>query len=225
MPCGTPCGFFVYMESEIDMDRHPRETYQTVRVAVWIPLLQAIASGALLGLFMVCILYFLGVFKLILAAAVASLVASVVWISGLRWWRGMAESIDNKLEIIPDITYLESEPEPYTVRIEMASDNGRVMRYVELPVPPNKLKALASGLLSGKSFTEAAWCGSSGIFSRAEFVQLREEMCKRGLLELNSPGYPARGYSLTRGGYAAIQYLAQVDTPPLLASGHQDSAY
>jgi len=204
------------------MDSHPRETYQTVRVAVWIPLLQALASGGLLGALAASVLYYLGASsKLILAGAMAALVASGVWLTGLRWWRRMVETIDSgqAVEVLP-YSYGElEEPEPYSVRIEMASDNGRHTRYINLPVSPGKLRQLANGLISGKSFTEASWCGSGGIFTRAEFVQLRDEMLTRGLLELNSPGYPARGYHLTRGGYAAIQYLSQIETTPLLEDG------
>lgn len=203
------------------MERHARETYHTIKVAVVIPLLQAVASGVLLGSLVAALLYMLELSgELMLAAVIAALVGSVAWISGLRFWREMVSSIDGKIEKIP-LSYVEPDelPEPGSVRVELIESGGRAGSYIELPCSPGKLKALASGLLSGKSFTEAVWCGSGGIFSRGEFAKLRDEMLRRKLLELNSPSTPARGYRLTRGGEACIRYLAESQAPPLLSDG------
>lgn len=206
------------------MERHARETYQTIKVAVWIPLLQAACSGVLLGALAAALLYLLELSALVLmlSAVIAALVASVAWVSGLRFWREMVSSIDGKVERIPLTSYVEPEqlPEPGSVRVELIQDSGRAGSYITLPASPGKLRALASGLLSGKSFTEAVWCGSGGLFSRSEYCKLRDEMLRRGLLALNSPSTPARGYKLTRGGEACIRYLAESEaTPPLLQSG------
>jgi hypothetical protein len=177
----------------------------------------------LLGALVAAILWMLELKTIILAfsAMVAALVGSVAWVSGLRFWREMVSSIDGKVERIP-LSYVEPEQlsEPGSMRVELIQDGGRAGSYITLPASPGKLRALASGLLSGKSFTEAVWCGSGGLFSRGEFCKLRDEMLKRRLLELNSPSTSARGYRLTRGGEACIRYLAESGaTPPLLQSG------
>jgi hypothetical protein len=205
------------------MERHARETYHTIKVAVVIPLLQAIASGLLLGTLVAALLYLLELNTAILAfsAMIAALVGSVAWVSGLRFWRDMVSSIDGKIERLPLYSQVEPDelPEPGTVRVELVESGGRAGHYIELPCSPGKLKALASGVISGKSFTEASWCGSNGLFSRGEFAKLRDEMLRRGLLMLNSPSTPARGYRLTRGGEAAFRYLAESQAPPLLSDG------
>lgn len=206
------------------MEHHARDSYLSVKVAVVIPLLQAAVSGLLLGSLAAAILWLLGLNTIIVAfttivaftMVVVSLVASAAWISGLRFWREMVSHLDGKIERIPLTSYVE--PEPDSVRVELIQDSGRAGSYISLPASPSKLKQLASGLLTGKSFTESSWCGAHGIFTRAEFVQLRDEMYKRGLLALNSPSTPARGYSLTPGGKACIRYLAETTTP-LLQSG------
>lgn len=190
----------------------------TFDVAVIIPLAQAAVSGLLLGAVAAVVAYALKLTAVLtVAAVVAILITSFVWLAAWRWWRRMLDSMAYQAE--PVSLYLgEQEPTPI-VRVELSRDNN--MQFIELPVAAEKLAALARGLADGKSFTESSWCsGSGGIFTRAEFCQLRDEMLHRGLLELNSPSTPARGYHLTRGGEACIRYLATT-TAPLLESGSE----
>lgn len=206
--------------------KHARDTYLSLLVAIGIPLLQAVASGVLIGAAAAALFYLLELSAVVvLSLLVAAGVAALVWISGLRWWRAMVASIDGTFERIP-LTHSYVEPdgylmEPPSVRIELVQADGRSGSYIHLPVSPSKLVTLARGLADGASFTEAAWCGSGGIFTRGEFIKLREEMLRRGLLVLNSPSTPARGYRLSRGGEAAIRYLADT-THPLLESNSFD---
>lgn len=198
------------------MDKHARDSYLTLRVAVVIPLLQAVITGLLVGSVAGVVLYLVEPLHQAIALLVFTAVASVAWLFAWRWWRSMLESIDSKIEKIPLQSYLEPEQIPSSVRVEMIESGGRAGEFIDLPISPGKLRQLATGLMNGKSFTEAAWCGSGGIFTRAEFAKLRDEMLRRKLIMLNSPSTPARGYSLTAGGKACIRYLAS--TTPLLES-------
>lgn len=191
--------------------------YLSYTVAVFIPLLQAGIIGVLAGAVAALVL---SLFEIPSVAAygclAAALTASLSWLSSVRWWRMMLESSTTpRSEILP---LYQPEPEPHTVKIELIEHGGNSGSYIDLPVAPSKLQALASGLQSGKSFTESSWCGGGGIFSRAEFCQLRDEMLRRGLLALNSPRTPARGYHLTRGGLACVRYLATATTPLIESS-------
>lgn len=196
------------------MDNKKQELYLTFLVSVTIPLAQAILTGLLLGAVAVAVLYIVGA-SIIIASLVAAFGAAAAWLASVRWWRRQLSSS----EVSSPLSYVEPEP----VRIELLYPNGA--DFIDLPVSMDKLTALARGLSSGASFTEASWCGGSNkVFSRAEFVQLRDEMLRRGLLELNSPSTAARGYRLTRGGAACVRYLAELHreelytTPRLLNS-------
>ena len=193
-----------------------KRAYLTYTAAVFIPLLQACIIGMLSMLITaaVCKLFENASTSMWMLLA-ASITASLSWLSSVRWWR--ERLIDAPAPALHQAPPLYKEPEPQSVKITLVESDGRAGSYLELPAPPSKLQALASGLMSGKSFTEAAWTGSGGIFTRAEFVKLRDEMLRRGLLELNSPSTAARGYSLTRGGRACIRYLATTTTPLLEA--------
>lgn len=190
-----------------------------IDIGVTIPLAQACISGLICGALAAMVAYIIKWPVLTTAAAAAILATSFVWLFMWRWWRRMLDTMIGYQPADREPLYIgDAEPEPVSVRIELADSHS--MQFIELPVSPDKLRALACGLMDGRSFTESSWCGSSGIFSRAEFVSLRDEMLKRGLLAANSTSTAARGYHLTRAGGAAIKYLAT--THLLLESGSTD---
>ena len=97
-----------------------------------------------------------------------------------------------------------------TVRLELASDNGRRLQFADLPVSHDLLIRFAQGVLDGQSLTEAAWCGNGNLFSsRSEFVTLRDALIGRKLASWNNPTCTARGWGLTRSGLAAFRYLSE----------------
>lgn len=99
------------------------------------------------------------------------------------------------------------------VRIELESNNGRTVQIIDLPASPEQLQALGRGILAGGTMTEARWTGAGGIFTRAEFVRLRDEMIRRNLAHWSSPGTPARGVLLSPSGRAIMRRLAESPTP------------
>jgi hypothetical protein len=167
-----------------------------IKDKIVIPLLKAIITGVLFALLGAA--FFVGsipwrVFWLVLVG-----VCLVSWLA----------VIIPKPERLPAL-----EPKETTVRLELASDNGRRLQFADLPVGYDTLVIFAQGVINGQSLTEAAWCGNGGIFTRAEFVSLRDALIARKLAAWNNPGCPARGWVLTRSGMAAFQYLAGAPTP------------
>jgi len=98
------------------------------------------------------------------------------------------------------------EPLP-PVRIELVEDQGKHTTYADLPFP-DRLPSLAAGLLAGRQFAQSAWTGHLGIFSRAEFDQLRDEMVRRGLAAWKNESAKAQGCELTAAGRAVMRRLA-----------------
>jgi len=96
------------------------------------------------------------------------------------------------------------------LRVELKHDKSRT-QLLELPATVNQLCALGRGVLGGASLAENTWTGSGGQFTRAEFGRLRNELIRRGLAGWNSPGTPARGWTLTPAGRAAFRYFATLN--------------
>lgn len=93
-----------------------------------------------------------------------------------------------------------------TIRVELKREN--TTQLLNLPVSAAQLAALASGWQAGASLAESTWTGAGGQFTRAEFGRLRNDLIRRGLACWNSPGTPARGWTLTSAGRAAFRYFA-----------------
>lgn len=97
-------------------------------------------------------------------------------------------------------------PEPTTLRVEVAA--GPKLSYLDLPIDESSLVIFAKAIIDGSSLTESAWLGSGLFRSRNAWVSFRDVLVKRGWLEWNSPGTPARGLHLTPPGRAALKYIS-----------------
>lgn len=188
--------------------------YFSLRVSVAVPGLQALVSASwwFLAMFgMVSVWNFLGLPK-VPAWAVGVVAFSLV---GLWSWRILLDDWRHKIYGLEDThqepAQMDYHPEP--IRIELASDNGRSMSYIDLPVDVDRLQLLGSGLVEGESFTEARWVGDA--FSRREFVLLRDTMIRRGMAAWVSERDTARGVKITQKGMAIFRYVSNGGTPTL----------
>lgn len=149
-----------------------------------------------------------------LALVVGAAGALLVWTSGVLVWRRDVYGEEPVYRAPVPVQNAQS------VRVELAENNGARLNLIDLPASAEQLAALASGLLTGASLSESTWAGGRGLFTRAEFSQLRAELLRRGLARWNSPGTPARGAALTPAGRAVMREFAMLTdgqpspTPP-----------
>jgi len=108
-------------------------------------------------------------------------------------------------------------------------DRGR-MSWLDVPCTAEQLEQLARGLVLGRSFAEAEWCGGGRIFSVREFRALRSDLLERGLIEWRDARYPSQGITLSHAGKALMARIAEqgahthtrvlpLDDPRLLGDG------
>lgn len=154
------------------------------------------------------------------ALGAGALVAAMSWFSHISLWRGLVYRWE---EIHQDIIDDRAITEP--IHLELHSHDEKTIQFIDFPCQPDQLVALAKGLLSGATLSEASWTGSGNLFTRAQFVQLRNELVKRNLAAWNSPHSPARGATLTRPGVAAMRYFASLaeDTPTLTENDYRQN--
>ena len=103
-------------------------------------------------------------------------------------------------------------PERQTLTVELVTrhQGGQRIQVIDLGIEPERATALAKGIIAGQSFSESAWTGSGGVFSKSEFRALRGEMLERGLIEWRNAAAPAQGVVLTGPGRAVIKRLAEM---------------
>lgn len=140
-----------------------------------------------------------------IAAALAGLAAALAaWLSFLKKWfailaaeRGISEPI-------------QPPGEPKMTRVELSTNGGRSLQFVDLPLDPESLRIFAGELIDGASLTESAWLGSGLFTSRAHFVKFRDACVKKKWLAWLSPGNTSRGLVLTHAGRAVFEYLSDL---------------
>jgi hypothetical protein len=179
---------------------------QTLRGGVVIPFLQALVTGALVGL----LSFVLGGNGLAMGAGVFLLTWIILvlrWLDLITW------------TVKPPEPEPAPQPEPLSLRIAVSQDNGHNVALAELKgFTLDQLAQLAQGLQAGATFSEAAWTGSGRPFTRPQFYELRQVFLSRGWAAWRSPGTPARGVVLTHPGEAVTRYFSSVGTP-LLTQG------
>jgi hypothetical protein len=194
------------------MDYYGRDSYLTGVAGFWLPLAQALVSGLFVFWAALPVAQLLEAARPWLWALLSGAVmAAGFWFTAIASWRRLvyAELMTTGEAIQP-----QDPGTPASVRVEIASNDGRRLEFLDLNVDPERLAALAAGILEGRPFAESAWVGADNLFSRAEFSALRDELIKRDLLTWNSPRNRALGVSLTANGATAMRTFAAMAPHP-----------
>jgi hypothetical protein len=139
---------------------------------------------------------------------IGSLAALRAWHNLLEDWRALLYGVEPKPNQETESAILPP------VRVELSTNDGRSIQFIDLPAEPDQLMALGAGIVEGFSFTEAQWTGTGAPFSRGQFVRLRSEMIRRGLAAWNSQNDAARGARVTGKGMALCRYFASMNQSP-----------
>jgi|CXWL01.1.fsa_nt_gi hypothetical protein len=188
----------------------------TLGAAAWVPLAQALITGALVTLVLILFTASLNVRGWFTWSAGGGLVTVVgVWIYSMRhWfnltklemWTGLDLNQDGNIGDAPPVP--SSEPQFVKVTLNRISTDGHFSgEYFDLPGTMAQLKMLADGLLNGVPFTTREWTGDKKPYSSDGFQKLRKEMLRRGLVELASEKDSRQGYVLTDEG---SQFMANI---------------
>ncbi len=185
----------------------------TLGAAAWVPLAQALITGAMVTL---ALIFFTVVWNVrnwfAWSLGIGLVTALAVWMYSMRHWFTLT-----KLELLTGLDLDNSggigdekpnQEEKVTVTLsEISPEKHYSSKTFRMPGNMNQLRILAEGLLSGIPFTEREWTGSEKTYSSAVFRELRKELMTRGLIELASIKDSRQGYVLTDKG---SQFMADI---------------
>jgi len=97
--------------------------------------------------------------------------------------------------------------------LSRATGQGRQTKYLDLDVEPAKLATFCKSVLNGRGFGVNDWSGPAGIFSRSQFVNLRNDLLERGLVRWVSAKDKRQGAELTPAGAAVFRRLVENLSP------------
>jgi len=188
---------------------------------VLVPGAQCLITGTLAGFCAAVIAGLAGAVWWKWGLGTASLITLISWVTFRADWSARLEkmlgidlNLDGQIGPAP-------APAAEHIRIDLVQDGDYPSgQFIDLPAPAEKIRALASGLATGREFSQTVWIGSGGIFSRSEFDRLRDELIRRGLAVWKNPDHHAQGAVLTSAGKAVMRKLAS-HPPTLEADNHR----
>lgn len=195
-----------------------RQFLHTFVAGVLLPLGQAFTTGLILFIatltLAVIVFDMIDPFKSALTIGIVSMTFTYLYLQ--RRWLSLT-SIEKVLNVDLNDDGRIGDEEPQTARIQLTEvkDNGHIHTdsIFTLPASPEKLAALAAGLLNNLPCSEKQWTGEGKPFSSREFRALKVEMVKRGLLAYVNPRAPLQGYALTKPGRAVMKHYIPSPTP------------
>lgn len=193
-----------------------------LRAGVVVPISQALVTGILVWIITALVFYKQGAQDWYFWATIfAVLVIFGQWLFGLAIWQRLIRLVELHAQVDIDQDGMVGEPAitqtaPTSVRVEFTESSGGGFgstAFIDLPYP-DRLPALASGLISGRGFTVANWVGQSRgrLFTPGEFVELRGIFLDHKWIAPNNPHDETRGYSLTKAGAAVMRNLSPSPT-------------
>lgn len=217
-------------------NQNPKETgnnrafLHTAQAGAILPFLQSTMTGFLSGMVAFLMLLKFRVMALdalFYGAMVWLVVQAVCWlVLQLHWFNLTKLEKLTGLDLNRDGAIGEEPAHEtrHTVRVdiqEVAAGGHLRVTTARFAVPEWKMVELANGLMSGTPFSEKAWTGSNGVFSKNEFRVLRDEMLKRRLIRPASQKSASQGYVLTLSGIAAMRNLAGHSPTPSENVAHE----
>ena len=103
-----------------------------------------------------------------------------------------------------------ARPIEQEIIFNVKQDGSNTINRYRLHVAPDKLRALADGVLRGRSLTVREWAGEGKPFSQVEFTRVTDEMEQAGFVRRVGKGTRA-SLEVTASGRAMLRANA---TPP-----------
>ena len=196
-----------------------RQFLHTFVAGVLLPLGQSVTTGLVICIagYTLAVTVFDAVdpFKSALTFGIVSMAITYLYLQ--RRWLSLT-ALERALNVdLNDDDVIGEEPEPQTVHIKLEEvrENGHYHADIfDLPASPDQLSTLALGLMNNMPASEKQWTGKGKPFSSQGFRTLKNEMIKRGLMELTNPKDARQGHSLTKAGRAVMKHFASPSPTP-----------
>lgn len=198
------------------MESNNKAFLHTLGAAAWVPLAQALITGAMVTVALIFFTVSLNARSWLSWSLGGGLVTALgVWTYSMRHWFSLTKlelftglDLDNSGGIGDARPAPSAEPQSVKVTLNRISQDGHFSgEMFDMPGSMEQLKKLADGLLNGLPFTEREWAGAGKPYSSATFRDLRKELMRRELIELASEKDSRQGYVLTDDG---SQFMANI---------------
>ena len=181
---------------------------------VFVPLAQSFATGAALLVFGIGLAIWLKL-SWWTPLAISGIGIALTWLYLLDAHRKLlwlVETISHH-DLDGDGQAGQPEPEPeVTLHIRHEDQSGQAPFQQRLNLPKGVTEQTLVDFAARYQITglsQSAWTGKGNPFSRSTYTQFLNTLRQAGIVEWIDPGNHAQGQRVTRGGRAALAYLAK----------------
>ena len=207
----APAPFQPPVRQESFIQPTPAPTYQSMMVGVWLPVVQSLVTGLLLGIAASLFSLLAGASALIavrLGGGVGILTLCLVWLSRFIHWTRVVQFMELMFQHDFDKDGYEGPPPVQVVEVLLQHHDQNGYRTVtdrrKYSATFRQMEALAIAILrQGKPFSEDALAGSRRPFSQNELRHLRSEFEKDALIAPRGKGNS--GWEFTEEGRAVLE--------------------
>lgn len=198
---------------EVKPPEDRREYLHSFTAAVFIPGLQALFTGAFLGLASgVCAAIFgAGRGSWSWGAGVFIACSSVVWLALMWRWLRLTKPLETLIGVDLDRDGRIGS-KPTFVKVQLTTADRHTTQFADIPTTRAKLADFGRGVLNGDPISERRWSGAGALFSQNEFRSVRDVMLARNWLRWVNPDYPKLGCEITAPGRAVMRSLVDLPT-------------
>ncbi len=218
MPQAGEYGTSLYPEVKGMYEQMEPAREGSVHSDVLVPLFQSLITGFFGGAILALVTWYFiaqdAEYALYAFGISLVVIATVVWMGLLDDHKRLLWRVERLVGKDFDGDGVVGEPE--TLRIELTTTNEegfQSMEILDLPGDAHKLREFACAVLAGRAISLASWTGHGGLYSRREFIVLRDELLHRGWMAWRNPHAPAQGVMLTRKGREALERICQAPHP------------
>jgi len=220
-----------------------RNHLHTVEAGAWLPALQSLIGGTFVGICAIILSVYLGWQKPVLIGLfVCFIVVTAIFLILLARWLNLTAPIERITgwDINQD-GWIGEAVEPEQIEITVRKEDGGIYRgatMLSIGMTAARFRELCQGAYrniqaNNNSFSEAQWVGRDKLFSnRNEFVQLRDQFIRRGVLEWANPDRRESGTRFTQWGIGLIKGFAKETpeqisrlAPTLLGADEDENGY
>jgi len=194
-------------------------TYQSMTVGVWLPVVQALVTGIILGVaaFVLAILAGSGaLIALRWMGGVFVISTCIIWLSRYIHWTKAVQFMELMFHRDLDHDTYIGAPVPVIdvlLHHHDASGNRTDTSRRSYSASQEQMQDLSIGILRfNKPFSEKVWSGRGRSFSQNGLKRLREELTKDGLVASAGKG-PNASYEFTQDGLDMLAAFLPEDSP------------
>lgn len=198
----------------VEMSRTQPARPASLESDVIVPLLQALATGFVIGASSAPVAYFLE-WSWTTPLMIGGATVTITWLSLLGAHRKLLWLVETVSNIGDPEPPAPPTPAPISLEVKHREPAGKIGRFQYIDLPKNVTQEMfvewSKSVLNGsRSIAQSSWTGNGKLFSKPVYSDFVAAMMDAGILALKGQD-KSQGYRITNGGKHALRSLISAE--------------